>query len=374
MTICHIASTILERDNSNKQTLTAKKQSITTKGDMIVALDFPEDTLLASRYVKQAIPLMIKNGIAPNPCNFALWYVYVANRDLELKNSVNRILEDKKEFSQEVSRDLFRKHIIENEVHLQEKLQESLKTILYELVDNVEKTQNGIDDYQRSLDEGLENISDDLSNTSLSDTIKLLIKTTQAIKSNTNNFQNQLAEAGNEIQELRQRLSQEEKNSYIDPLTQIGNRRAFDKRIIELFQKEDSKLTLIFVDLDHFKKLNDNYGHQIGDKVLQSIGKILQEICSDNALTARYGGEEFIILLEDSLETARNIVESIQASLSQLVLKKRNSGEVIGNITASFGVAQKIRGEFPEDLIERADKALYTAKISGRNQIKIASA
>jgi len=340
---------------------------------MIVAIEFPEDALLASRYVKQAIPLMIKNGITPNPCNFALWYVYVANRDLELKNSVNQILEDKKEFSQEVSQDLFRKYIIKNEVNLQENLQESLKTILYELVNNVEKTQNGIDNYQRSLDEGLESISDDLSNTSLADTIKLLIKTTQAIKSNTGNFQNQLAEAGNEIQELRQRLNQEEKNSYIDPLTQIGNRRAFDKRIIELFQKEDGTVTLIFIDLDHFKKLNDNYGHQIGDKVLQSIGKIMQVTCSDSALAARYGGEEFIILLEDSLKAACNMVESIQASLSKLVLKKKNSGEIIGNITASFGIAQRVKGEFPEDLIERADKALYTAKTSGRNQIKIAN-
>jgi len=338
-----------------------------------VAIDFPEDTLLASRYVKLAIPLMIKNGVTPNPCNFALWYVYVANRDLELKSSVNQILEDKKEFSQEVSRDLFRKYIIKNEVNLQENLQESLKTILYELVNNVEKTQNGIDDYQRSLDEGLESISVDLSNTSLAGAIKLLIETTQAIKSNTNNFQNQLAEAENEIKELKQRLNQEEKNAYIDPLTQIGNRRAFDRRIIELFQKEDSNVTLIFADLDHFKKLNDNYGHQIGDKILQSIGKIMQEICSDSALAARYGGEEFILLLEDSLEIACHLVESIQTSLSKLVLKKKNSGEIIGNITVSFGMAQRIKGEYPEELIERADKALYTAKTSGRNQIKIAN-
>lgn len=333
---------------------------------------FPADMQLASRYVKQAIPLMIKNGIAPNPCNFSLWFTYVTNRDKELKNALDQMLKEKKKFSEEICRNLFKKHVMKEEVNKQEGLQASLTSVLHELVGSVEKAKNGTDDFQRSLEEGLESVSGELTNSSLEDTIKLLIQTTQSIKLVTNDFQGQLESAKNEIMELRQLLHENEQHTYIDPLTQIGNRRAFDKRMTEFFQNEKINMSLVLIDLDHFKRLNDTYGHLIGDKVLQGVGKTLQKVCPENALVARYGGEEFVLLLEDSQDKAFQIAEAIRVSLSKLSLKKKSSGEIIGNITASFGIAQKVDGEFPDQLIERADNALYTAKENGRDRIQIA--
>lgn len=332
---------------------------------------FPADMQLASRYVKQAIPLMIKNGIAPNPCNFSLWFTYVTNRDKELKNALDQMLKEKKKFSEEICRNLFKKHVMKEEVNKQEGLQASLTSVLHELVGSVEKAKNGADDFQRSLEEGLESASGELTNSSLEDTIKLLIQTTQSIKLVTNDFQGQLESAENEIMELRQLLHENEQHTYIDPLTQIGNRRAFDKWMTEFFQKEKINMSLVLIDLDHFKRLNDTYGHLIGDKVLQGVGKTLQKVCPENALVARYGGEEFVLLLEDSQDKAFQIAEAIRASLSKLSLKKKSSGETVGNITASFGIAQKVDGEFPDQLIERADNALYKAKENGRDRIQI---
>ncbi len=334
---------------------------------------FPADVQLASRYVKQAIPLMVRHGIAPNPCNFTLWFTYVTNRDQELKKALDQALEEKKIFSEEICRNLFKKYVMKEEVNLQEGLQASLTSVLHELVDSVEKAKDGADDFQRSLEQSLENVSGDLTSSSLEDTIKLLIQTTQTIKSVTSGFQGQLESAESEIMELRRLLHEEERQTYIDPLTEIGNRRAFDKRMTELFQNDKGNMALVLIDLDHFKKLNDTYGHLMGDRVLQGVGKTLQKICPENALVARYGGEEFVLVLEDSQEAACHIAETIRASLSKLVMKKKSSGEVIENITASFGVAQKMEGEFPEQLIERADKALYTAKENGRNRIQVAN-
>jgi len=334
-----------------------------------VTVYFPADMQLASRYVKQAIPLMVKNGIAPNPCNYSLWFTYVTNRDKELKNVLDQMLKEKKKFSEEISRNLFKKHVMKEEINKQEGLQASLTSVLNELVGSVEKAKNGADDFQRSLEKGLECVSGELTSSSLEDTIKLLIQTTKSIKLVTNDFQGQLESAESEITELRQLLHENEQHTYIDPLTQIGNRRAFDKRMGESFQNE--KMSLVLIDLDHFKKLNDTYGHLMGDKVLQGVGKILQKVCPENALAARFGGEEFILLLEDSQDKAFQIAEAIRASLSKLTLKKKSSGEIVGNITASFGIAQKIDGEFPEQLIERTDNALYTAKENGRDRIQI---
>jgi diguanylate cyclase len=87
-----------------------------------VALEFPEDTALASRYVKQALPMMIKNKIAPNPCNFALWYAYVSNRDLLLNKKLDTTLKEKGTCPEVISRDLFKKHVIKEEIALQKKI------------------------------------------------------------------------------------------------------------------------------------------------------------------------------------------------------------------------------------------------------------
>jgi diguanylate cyclase len=338
-----------------------------------VTIYFPADVQLASHYVKQAIPLMVKNGIAPNPCNFTLWFTYVTNRDQELKNVLDRMLEERKGFPEDTCRNLFKKYVMKEDVDLQDGLQASLTSVLHELVGSVEKAKDGADDYQRSLEESLECVSGDLTNSSLEDTIKLLIQTTQTIKLVTNGFQDQLKSAENEIMELRRMLHEEERRTYIDPLTQIGNRRAFDKRMVELFQKEERYISMVLVDLDYFKELNDTYGHLMGDKVLQSVGKTLQKACPENALVARYGGEEFVLLLEDSQEVACHIAETIRISLIKMILKKKNTGQIVDNVTASFGVAQKIEGEFPDQLIERADKALYAAKENGRNRVQVAS-
>ncbi|MCP5245431.1 MAG: GGDEF domain-containing protein [Burkholderiales bacterium] len=312
---------------------------------------------------------MIKHGIAPNPCNFTLWFVYVTNRDQELKKALDQIIQEKKEFSGEDCRNLFKKYVMKEEIDLQAGLQDSLTSVLHELKGSLEKTKIGANNFQHSMEESLECISGNLSSASIQNIIKLLIQTTQSIKSVTNDFQGQLINAENEVTKLRKLLHEEERRTYIDPLTQIGNRRAFDKHLTELFQNKKRNVSLVLIDLDHFKKLNDTYGHLIGDKVLQGIGQILQTTCPDNALVARYGGEEFVMLMEDSQEAACRIAESIRASLHKLTLKKKSTGEIVSNITASFGIAQKVDGEYPDQLIERADNALYTAKTNGRDRI-----
>ena len=111
----------------------------------------------------------------------------------------------------------------------------------------------------------------------------------------------------------------------------------------------------------------------MGDKVLQGVAKVMKKACPDNALAARYGGEEFAFLIQGSATTGASIAEQTRQLLSKLLLRKKSDGQVIDNITASFGVAQRNTGEYPERLIERADKALYEAKEAGRNRVALAA-
>ena len=336
-------------------------------------LEFPEDTTLASRYVKQALPMMIKNKIAPNPCNFALWYAYVSNRDLALNRKLDVTVKTKGTCPDIVSRELFKKHVIKEEIDLQKNLQDSLSNVVQELVSNVNDTKNQTSTYTQFLETSLNEILADPDPAHVQETVKNLIKTTKDASHLANNFQSKLQSAEEEIAALKQQLDQREEDAYLDALTKVGNRRAFDRRLIELFQDADTETTLVLVDLDHFKKLNDTYGHLMGDKVLQGVAKVMKKACPDNALAARYGGEEFAFLIQGSATIGANIAEQTRQLLSKLLLRKKSDGQVIDNITASFGVAQRNTGEYPEQLIERADKALYEAKEAGRNRVALAA-
>jgi diguanylate cyclase len=127
------------------------------------------------------------------------------------------------------------------------------------------------------------------------------------------------------------------------------------------------------VDIDHFKSFNDNFGHQIGDQVLRLVARTLIEGVKGKDVAARYGGEEFVILLPDTtLPAGVAVGNSLRKAVATKDVINRSSGEKLGRITMSVGVAEFTPGEKITDLIERADAALYTAKHNGRNQVAAA--
>lgn len=157
-----------------------------------------------------------------------------------------------------------------------------------------------------------------------------------------------------------------------DPLTGIANRLHFYeyfKKMQALALRHKTPLSLVMTDLDYFKTINDRYGHQAGDEVLIAFARLLQENCREEDLPVRYGGEEFCILLvATALEQACSQAERVRSQL-----EKTSIGESELKITASFGVATLIEEESLDNLIKRADDALYEAKASGRNQVKTAT-
>jgi len=334
-----------------------------------VPLQFPESKATASRYVREAIPMMVKNNIAPNPCNFALWYAYVSNRDFELKIALDSTLAKEGTCPPGVTMDLFKKHVIADELAQQAGFEDSLADLMSDLMGDVQDTYNGTDALCHNLEENLETLVNDQDPEHVKLAVQSMIDVTKDTNQVIGSFQTQLKSAEMEIQALKSQLEQKEKDASLDALTQIGNRRAFDERLYTLCEKNHDSATLILIDLDHFKKLNDTYGHLLGDKVLQGVAQILKKVCPSNALAARYGGEEFAILIEANQSAGSALAEKVRQLLCSLSLRKKNSDQVIDNITASFGVAQLRSEELPEQLIERADKALYSAKENGRDQV-----
>jgi len=164
-----------------------------------------------------------------------------------------------------------------------------------------------------------------------------------------------------------------EKLSYTDPLTGLYNRRHFDEQLEQCWdrsERDGRPLALILLDVDHFKRINDRFSHQIGDAVLKAIAGVLQQAIRSHDILARYGGEELVLLMPDTRPgQAKEVGQRMRKCIEQYHWSKLAIGLVV---TASFGVANATPGSSPRVLLKQADDQLYKAKEAGRNRVCVA--
>ena len=176
-----------------------------------------------------------------------------------------------------------------------------------------------------------------------------------------------------ETAEYKKRLTIQKHKLFLDSLTQVHNRAALDERLEQEYKRwlrYRTPLCMAIIDIDHFKNINDNYGHMAGDKALKVVAKALQSALRDTDFIARFGGEEFVVLLpninpdkfQKPLETLRQTIKSIPFRFRDAKVE----------ITISIGATLFKEGDNPSDVFERADKALYHAKNTGRDQVTLA--
>lgn len=155
-----------------------------------------------------------------------------------------------------------------------------------------------------------------------------------------------------------------------DSLTGLGNRAALDKalhRELQLAERHQQEFSLLMIDIDHFKKINDRYGHSYGDQVLREVTETIKTACRETDLTFRYGGEEFVVLLRETNETGAMIIaERIRQKIAQLIIGDESS-HINPTVSIGIGTRDFCKKEHITDLFERADQALYFAKANGRN-------
>lgn len=179
-----------------------------------------------------------------------------------------------------------------------------------------------------------------------------------------------IEELSRAVKSLDEELSEVKEEAQLDGLTRLYNRRAFDSKIVEKIDKgkiRGTTFTLALIDIDSFKRINDTFGHTVGDEVLKNISTFLKSYFSKGDFVARYGGEEFAVILNEGNRTlVQKVIEGTLASISK---QKFNTGGEKISVTASIGVASCKWHDTAESLIKRADKALYSAKKGGRNMV-----
>lgn len=208
----------------------------------------------------------------------------------------------------------------------------------------------------------------------ISEVIKLLSLAATDVMQSNQSLHGELTSAKVEIDALREQLSQANREKTIDPLTGVNNRYTLNASLSDMSQRATERgeqFSVIMVDVDHFKRINDTYGHGMGDLVLQQVAKTVRSVVRDSDVVARYGGEEFAVVLPGAdARIAAERAEGIRKAVESIQFIDSASGRPLG-VTVSAGVSEAAPGDTSETLLKRADEGLYAAKNSGRNRVVV---
>lgn len=322
--------------------------------------------------LKGTVPLLLKYNISAIPTNYALWYTYVSNDSPQLNQDIDENLEKGYPLSSAKTKELYRNYLLEKQEVDAWQLRQSMEAMLLEVSQSMKDTKSDTTEFKSVMDENLDNLTkvekEGLSINEVMALVRKMVQELQSVRQKTISFSGSLVKAEKEIESLKQKLQESQHEALYDALTGLCNRRYFDSEIESKMGID--RLSLMLVDIDHFKDINDNYGHLMGDMVLKAVAKKLASGCREDAQVFRYGGEEFVILLPGAdLTKARHIADLMRRSIEKLSVTDRRTGKVIGDVTVSIGVSQRIGEEQASEFISRADKMLYQAKNLGRNRV-----
>jgi len=326
-------------------------------------IDFDYATSTADR----ANRLMAQHAVPPTPDNFSVWFYYVMGGSLTLKKTIDILIANKRKFDSATNRDLYITYVNPHSSTSGD-FPEQLRGVI---TSAQEFLSTAISDNRTQMENLGEVKSECQTAADPRPIIEKLVKELSHATSRSSALEANFLQTTKDLDQIKDSLKQAEEHSNTDALTGLANRRALEAflRSAQITAMEaGTPLSILMIDIDHFKAFNDTYGHQVGDQVLRLVGKVLQESVRECDLAARYGGEELMAILPGaSLEACEEVAERVRSRVSDARLTRRATGEEISSVTISIGVAQFRMGETADGMIERGDKALYQAKRMGRN-------
>jgi diguanylate cyclase len=337
--------------------------------DIDAAVRSPEAYTLA----RSALDDMERRGIWPTPLNYELWLHFVAYPAGPLALEIERILSEGSTITEDVGEELAAAFL--PKAKLNEQIRDAGVQLNRELASvalaiKQAQASNGV--YGETLEAVGRDLEADVAPLTLKELVQNLAAATKQVQLETSSLEKRLDTSAVEVARLREHLEQVSRDATTDALTKLANRKAFDDEIARACTEAtelDLPLAMALIDIDHFKRFNDNWGHQTGDQVLRYVASVIGKLAPYPRVAARFGGEEFAMIFpqeraKDVLET----LEEIRIEVSSRTLKRRSTNEDLGAITVSAGIADYIHGEDMSALIERADEALYASKHAGRNR------
>ncbi|MGE0384636.1 MAG: GGDEF domain-containing protein [Gammaproteobacteria bacterium] len=334
-----------------------------------------ESRAQSSEILRLVLPAMARHEAAYHPLSYTIWYEYVAGLNPDLKRVLDQYQDDKRALS---DADVFRLHALHVEsrnVEASERIEATLRRVLDEMVHSTAAAGAQADEYGRSLDSYGSQLRQIRDPAALQEIVSALSRDTRLMHDSVGQLQQQLEASRRETEDLRLRLERVQSEMLTDPLTGLANRRGFAQAIEAIEAGNGQTLAgccLLMLDIDHFKRINDTYGHLLGDRVIRAVAQVLRQSIKGGDVSTRLGGEEFAILLPRTpLDGAAALAERIRTTVEGLRIRRTDANTYIDRFTISIGVAAHRPDEGLESFMDRGDRALYRSKNGGRNRVSV---
>lgn len=355
-------------------TATTSTASTTSTSEAVANTTFNVNDLAESlKNLKKVIPLMGKYSVPVTPINYAVWYTYVTESNSEVTKRLNKAINESKLIAQTETQNIYNDCIEQKHTIDSEKVRRHLEAMLLEIASNFEDSINNTQDFSKIIDEHLNRFErqgdPNLTMKEAMLLIQKLITESDLIKKTTKTFITQLEKTRQQITTLQNELHKARSEAIHDALTGLFNRRAFELESAEL-NEQKMPYSIVMFDIDHFKNVNDSYGHSFGDLVVKAVAQTALKTFPKSCHVYRLGGDEFVVILKNTtIGPAVRLANSCRQNTMRINIRTIHNNEVVSSIRTSFGVAQwNGRTSFAETL-ERADQMLYKAKAQGRNRV-----
>jgi len=323
---------------------------------------------------QNAIMMMSKHGVAPIPEHYEIFYIYSAGSNPTIVRRIDETIATGVKFTPQMLHSL-RENCLgtERTAKAMEMVGTNIGLTLDNVLDKLSDAGKQAGEYGRTLSTASGSLNASQPPVVLRTMVEGLLGATKSMEVRTKNLEGELKRSSSQITDLRTQLDMVRKESRTDALTGIANRKTFDIELesaIMDWRENGVPVSLLMCDIDFFKKFNDTWGHQTGDQVLRLVASCLSENVKGRDTAARYGGEEFAVILRHTrVNDAVNLANQIRTCIESRKLIKKSTGEILGAITVSIGVAEAFTGDSGEELIQHADQCLYRAKQTGRNRV-----
>ncbi len=328
----------------------------------------------SAEILRLTLPLMAQHGAAYHPQTYTIWYEHVAGINPRLSSELNQRVARRESLT---DNDVWRLHanfVIARDAEALERMHQRLQTLLADTASLASSAGLEATQFNQTLRTHKDQLTQPLAIDLIANIVADLITDTERMRVVTHELSDQLERSTQEARGLSEQLKQAEHQAKLDPLTGMLNRRGLEQRV-QSFVEDAGSLrggVMLLADIDHFKMLNDTYGHLLGDKVIRSVAQVICESIKGRDIAARIGGEEFAIFLPDTtIEGATILAKRICASTTSRSIRRSGTDQSVDRVTISIGVAASSESDSLESLLDRADKAMYAGKQAGRNRVTL---
>ncbi len=317
--------------------------------------------------------LLFDHGLEPSPSNFDLCHRYLSGRDGELNATIDRAIAKDGGLSEAVASAISAK--LDSGLSTDElsRIADDAQNYLDQMSAILSKSGDDARDYGQALETEAAGLT---RSSSPVVSVETLVSLTRSMIEKAQAAEEDLRRTEVQMSAMRKDLASAQQKANSDPLTGLPNRRALDQHLRGAFEnarRANTPLALAICDIDHFKQFNDTHGHQIGDEVIKFVGSSLGRPANNDIFAARYGGEEFVLVFERAAAAdALPVLDKIRATIAARELKVTHTGQSLGRLSFSGGIAHLNLHDSPGSILKRADAALYQAKQGGRNRINTA--